>query len=267
MDRSRLRNKFLKTRSHEDKKAYNTQRNHCLKLVTKANKYYYNNLDHQNVTDNKTFWKSIKSLSSEKGSTPNKIKLVPQDLTLDKHDNAAEVLNKFFIDVISNLNIPKYHDKSLNINHFEDSIERSIKQYKNHSSIVAIKSKITNRYFKFYSISKAEIEKEILNLDSSKACQDSDIPTKVIKYNPEFFTDASYSEFNRSLEISVFPQSMKLANAMSIKRVIVQKKITIGQLAYYPICPKFSNHSEKDNYRPVSILPNLSKVFESFRKR
>ena len=61
MDRSRLRNKFLKTRSNEGKKAHNTQRNYCLTLVRKAKKdYYYNNLDHENITDNKTFWKSIK---------------------------------------------------------------------------------------------------------------------------------------------------------------------------------------------------------------
>ena len=60
MDRSRLRNRFLKTRSTEDKKTYNTQRNYRLTLVRKAKKDYYNNLDHENVTDNKTFWKSIK---------------------------------------------------------------------------------------------------------------------------------------------------------------------------------------------------------------
>ena len=67
MDRSRLRNKFLKTRSNEDKKAYNTQKNSCLTLVRKTKKDYYNNLDHENVTNNKTFWKSIKSFFSEKG--------------------------------------------------------------------------------------------------------------------------------------------------------------------------------------------------------
>ena len=67
MDRSRLRNKFLKTRSNEDKKAYNTQRNYCLTLVRKAKKDYYNDLDHENVTNNKTFWKSIKPFFSEKG--------------------------------------------------------------------------------------------------------------------------------------------------------------------------------------------------------
>ena len=80
---------------------------------------------------------------------------------------------------------------------------RSIEQYRNHPSILAIKSKSTNTHFKFNSISKAEIEKEILNLNSSKARPDSDIPTKVIKSNSDIFTDALYSEFSRSLETSV----------------------------------------------------------------
>ena len=87
-----------------------------------------------------------------------KFTLVEQDLTLDKNDSDAEVLNNFFINVVSNLNFPKYHEKSVDIDHTEDPIARSIEQFKN----------------------QAEIEKEILNLDSSKACQDSDIPTKVI---------------------------------------------------------------------------------------
>ena len=146
------------------------------------------------------------------------------------------------MNVVSNLNIPKYHDKSVNIDHIEDPIARSIEQYKNHPSIVAIKRKSTNKYFKFNSISKAEIEKEILNLDSSKACQDSDIPTKVIKLNSDIFTDALYSELNRSLETSVFPPSMKLANVTPVH--------------------KNDNPSEKDDFRPVSMLPNLLKVFK-----
>ena len=83
-----------------------------------------------------------------------------------------------------------------------------------------------------------------MSLDSSKACQDSDIPTKVIKSNSDIFTDALYSEFNRSLETSVFPPSMKSANVTPVH--------------------KNGNCSEKDNYRPVSILPNLSKVFEIY---
>ena len=78
MDRSRLGNKSNK--SNEDKKSYNTQRNYCLTIVRKAKNDYYNNLDHENVTDNKTFPKSIKPLFSEKSLTHNKITLVKQDL-------------------------------------------------------------------------------------------------------------------------------------------------------------------------------------------
>ena len=65
MDRSRLRNKFLKTRANEDKRSYNKQRNYCLILVWKAKKDYQNNLDYKNITDNKIFWKSIKPLSEK----------------------------------------------------------------------------------------------------------------------------------------------------------------------------------------------------------
>ena len=73
-----------------------------------------------------------------------------------------------------------------------------------------------NKYFWFNGISNAEIEKEILNLDTSKACQDSNITTKVIKSNLDIFTDALHSEFKRSLATSVFPPSMKLANVTPV---------------------------------------------------
>ena len=38
------------------------------------------------------------------------------------------------------------------INHLEDPIARSIEQYKNHPSIVAIQSKRTNKYSKFNKV-------------------------------------------------------------------------------------------------------------------
>ena len=124
--------------------------------------------------------------------------MAEQDLTLGKNENVAEVYSNSFINVVSNLNIPKYQNKSVNIDHTEDRVTRSIERYKNHPSIIPIKSKWKNKYSKFNSISKSEIEKELLNLDSLKAFQDSDLPTDI-------FTDALYSEFNRSLETSVTP--------------------------------------------------------------
>ena len=55
MNRTRLRNWFLRTRCIGDKEAYNKQRNYCVSLVRKTKQQYYNNLDHRKVVDNKSF--------------------------------------------------------------------------------------------------------------------------------------------------------------------------------------------------------------------
>ena len=59
MNRTRLRNKFLRRRSAEERSAYNQQRSFCLSLVRKAKNDYYNNLDHKKVTENKSFWRTV----------------------------------------------------------------------------------------------------------------------------------------------------------------------------------------------------------------
>ena len=80
------------------------------------------------------------------------------------------------------------------------------------------------------------------SLLSSKAAQDSDIPTKVIKDNIDIFTPILLEEFNKSLALAVFPSSIKLANITQLFKKV--------------------DRTDKSNYRPISILPNLSKVFE-----
>ena len=85
-------------------------------------------------------------------------------------------------------------------------------------------------------------EKFRKSLLSSKAAQDSDIPTKVIKDNIDIFTPILLEEFNKSLALAVFPSSIKLANIIQLFKKV--------------------DRTDKSNYRPISILPNLSKVFE-----
>ena len=65
MNRTRLRNKFLKTPNRENEINYKRQRNYCVNLSKKEKKTYYNNINIKLVLDNKTFWKSVKPLFSE----------------------------------------------------------------------------------------------------------------------------------------------------------------------------------------------------------
>ena len=72
MKRSRLRNKFLKTKSITDRKNYNFQRNHCKKLIRSTKKSLFNDLDISKINDNRSFWKTIVPLFSKKPQKPKK---------------------------------------------------------------------------------------------------------------------------------------------------------------------------------------------------
>ena len=76
MVRTKLKNTFLKNRSKENKKSYNMQRIYCVSLLRKSKSYYYNNLNEENICDNRKFWKVVKPLLSNKIVSNEKITLV-----------------------------------------------------------------------------------------------------------------------------------------------------------------------------------------------
>ena len=106
MDRTRLRNKFLKNRTAENKLAYNRQRNYCVSLTRKSKRDYCNNLDNRDVTDNKLFWKTIKPFFSDKGPMREKITLIENDEIIGNNKEISEVSKNFFSSIVA----VKYRD-------------------------------------------------------------------------------------------------------------------------------------------------------------
>ena len=76
MKRSRLRNKFLNAKSDIDRKAYNKQHNLCVSLIRQEKKSFFNNISTRGITDNKTFWKAVKPLFTDKIQAKPKITLI-----------------------------------------------------------------------------------------------------------------------------------------------------------------------------------------------
>ena len=71
-----LRNKFLNTKSDIDRKAYNKQHNLCVSLIRSEKKNFFSNINKSDIIDNKTFWKTVKPLFTDKIKTKSKITLI-----------------------------------------------------------------------------------------------------------------------------------------------------------------------------------------------
>ena len=68
MTRSRLRNKFLKTKNAANRKASNKQRNYSVSLFRREKKSFFSNLDTKKIVDNKRFWQTVKPFFSDKNT-------------------------------------------------------------------------------------------------------------------------------------------------------------------------------------------------------
>ena len=121
-------------------------------------------------------------------------------------------------------------------------------KFKNHLSISANKNITSRETFKSFVLYKKDIVKKNKNLSSRKAAQTTDIPSKIIKKNTDIFGSYLCELFSDCIKKGIFPDTLKHAN----------------------ITPVFKKGymRPKENYRLVSTLPVISKIFKKlvFRK-
>ena len=242
MLRTKLRNIFFKNRTEENKNRFTKQKTLCVTLLGKNKREYFNNLNEKNVCDNKKFWRVVKSLLSNKIISNEKITIAEGDKIIRSDKETAKVLNEFFTNVITNLNMPQFNKIDQTSENISDPVINAIVKYRAHPSIIAIKENCTSKSnFNFLIVEKVDILKEVKMLQSNKATQNTDIPTKLSKDKSDIFAEFIFISLNKCIEQSVLPSKLKLAN----------------------IAPdhKKNSKSSKENYRPVSILPNISKVY------
>ena len=239
MKRTRLRNRYLKKRSEQNILFHVKQRNYCVFLSRKTKKDYYANLNVKDIVDNKQFWRTVKPLFSHKTKSSKKIAL---ETVNTQDEQNAELLNISFLNAVKNLKIPGFSNTNPLAERLSNPTLKAILKYKNHLSIVAIGNTNYNSHFHFNEVSVEDIYKEIRKLSPRKSVQNTDIPMRVLKENADIFADYISRFFNQSVKKSTFTTILKNAN----------------------ITPVFKkgNRSSKENHRPVSTLPVISKIFE-----
>ena len=118
-------------------------------------------------------------------------------------------------------------------------------KYRNYSNILLIKDKIRDpASFSVKEASLSDIEKELRNLNTNKASTFGNIPPKILRASNESCSESLTELFNNTLLASSFPTELKVADTNPVFK------------KYDPLITK--------NYRPVGVLPVVSKIFETF---
>ena len=139
VERTRLRNKFLKNPTTENKLAYTKQRNFCVSLLRKVKREYFANINEKNIIDNRKFWQTAKPFLSEKNKSKEKITLIKNDEIISDDLEVANTL-KYFSSVVKNLKIPeKFANNNLPRILSKHPTLNAIMKYKNHPSMDVIK--------------------------------------------------------------------------------------------------------------------------------
>ena len=168
--------------------------------------------------------------------------LIENNEIISDNKKCAEVMNDFFSDAVKHLDIDRdlYTEKTIDTS---DPLIIAINKYNNHPSILKINDKMeANSSFNFHQISNEDMEMQLSYMNTSKAFQTNNIPPKILKENRDIFSDILSNDFNNSIHKAKFPDNLKYAD----------------------ITPAFKKADRlvKSNYRPISILPTLSKTYE-----
>ena len=115
----------------------------------------------------------------------------------------------------------------------KDNMNNSFKDYLKHPTL---------KYFEFKNVTEKDIIKVITNLKTKASRDFYEISSKLLKDIKLEISKPLAKLVNQSLSSGIFPNALKLAKVIPIHKGKDPEKV--------------------ENYRPISILPALSKVFE-----
>ena len=249
MLRSKLENIFYKNRSDENKHFLRRQRNYCNRLYKRERKNYYSKLNLKNVNDNRKFWNTMKPLLSDKGGAKSDIMLIQDEQIISEDNEVAQTFSDYFNDVLNVLNVTENKAVLTSTENIMGKVDKAIKRFEVHPSIISIKENVNFlSRFSFTRVNINDIKTEIKCLDNRKIGTFMNIPTKQIKQVSDIVCKPLVEIWNEEIiKNKKFPRELKLADIS-------------------PIFKKLQNSSVK-NYRPVSVLPVVSKIYERIMQK
>ena len=205
------------------KRNLSTYNNILKKTIRNAKKMYFDKCLSKCKNDIKNTWRTINHILGRN----NTVKSLPSEFKIDDNviedkHEIANHFNKYFLNIGHNL--------AGEINY---SGNKSFETYLNRTG---------DSVFSFSPVTTCEVKKAINNLKSKNSTGEDGISTTIIKKCENSLTPALTLIINQCLTTGIFPDKLKIAKVV-------------------PIFKK-EDDSLLCNYRPISLLPAISKVFE-----
>ena len=222
-NRNKLYNKYLNNKNETNKSIWRKFRNKTRTIITRSQEMYYNKLLKSNQNSSRQLWSTFgKILNNNK---QNKRKIGSLNVNGDKISDPQTItdsFNNFFSKIGDNL-AAKFAGNNTN-------------EFKKYLGSPA------NQSMLLYKISHSEIKNAIKNLKNSNSSGEDEITSDFVKLSAPVLIPALHAILNLSLSTGVYPHKLKIA-----KVVPIHKK---------------GDSTSMNNYRPISILSTINKIFE-----
>ena len=227
--RDKLLTKFKKSRSHSDNENYKKSRNKVQRMIKDKKKNFVIGKLNDNIGKPKELWKSLKSLGLHSKANSAATICLEKDgiLSFDPKTN-AEIFKDFYSNLANNLvkklpTPPNKYGKTAVNNYYK-------------------KLNLKGKNFSFAPVAPATIFKLLKQLNPAKSAGIDNLTGKFLKEGAPVLASPITDLVNLSISLSLFPDDCKIAKLKPLYKKEAKTK------------PK--------NYRPISLLPLLSKIIE-----
>lgn len=204
------------------KKASNKANKKLRKAIYSHKREMYDNELRKSTNKSKTVWSIIKTETQDNGE-PLIDCIVYENREIKNPSEIANAFNKYFTSLTNNLPTKLDEGKALELLH---------------QNVPSPTSK-----FSFSTIDLTQLNEVIKDLNLSKSDKNGDIPSFIFKEHFPIIGPVLLNLINGCIANNIFPDVLKTAKVI-------------------PIYKKKGDRKSINNYRPISILPSLSKILE-----
>ena len=226
--RDKVLKKIINTKNVDNKNKlhvkYKRLCNSILNDIKKSKFNYYKSFFNKNINNTKRIWKGINELifRSKSKDYNNNISIKINNIIIKDESKVADAFNNYFSSIAQDL-----QDNIPNYGNYEEFV-RGIP---------------SSDSFFFKAVTHSEMLETLNSLNFTKSTGDFSIPKQIFSLIPHDLANILTSLINLTFETGVFPSSLKTVKVI-------------------PIFKNKGSNLEVNNYRPISLLSNIDKIFE-----